>query len=69
MASQNLPSFQARKKIMKDVLKTAARYIWEEMFQVGFLSLTGAAKRKNRKVGNAQRTADMQMHTHIFLHL
>jgi len=54
---------------MKDVLKTAARYIWEEMFQVGFLSLTGAAKRKNRKVGNAQRTADMQMHTHIFLHL
>lgn len=60
LASQNL-QVSNKEKIMKDAFKTAARSIREESGQVSgqVLKFNWSSKRKSRKVGKAQRTAEV----------
>lgn len=68
VASQNLSNFQARKKLWKMSWKQQLG-AYENCVSGQVLKLNWSSKRKNRKVGNARRTAEVQVHTRIFLHL
>lgn len=64
VASQNLPSFQARKRLWKICWKLQLGAYKKNCVSGQDLKLNWSSKRKNRRVGNAQRTAELQVCTH-----